>query len=94
MVWTAQKIKNLRNQLSWGPTEFARRLGCKSEYISMLEAGSVVPDLEVINQLEHLNFLVRESMNTLSNEPLAESIMTENGLEQITQKQVHEVSQD
>ncbi len=91
MVWSANSIKQLRRQLGWGPAHLARRLGCKVEDVAAWEVGTSVPNADTTSQLMYLKSFVEKNAYVLSSKPIAESLMKDKGLEQISQDELSDL---
>lgn len=83
MIWTPELIKSLRRRLGWSRAELSRRVGVKAEVIAAWEDGSRQPDSESCNQLLSLDSHVQKYSQSLASDPLAETYLEQNRLNQI-----------
>ena len=82
--WSAQSIRQLRQQLGWTQAEFSRRMGVTVAQIQKWEDGSESPEEESLNQFLALQSHLTNYSESLSMDPLAEVYLSENSLNQVT----------
>ena len=87
-IWTAEKIKSLRQQLGWSAADFSRRFGCDLEIVNQWERGEKSPSPEHIRQFESLAFHMDSISEQIQLRPQAEQFLTSNGIEQIHRDQL------
>jgi transcriptional regulator with XRE-family HTH domain len=86
VILNPEDIKQLRQRLGWSLAEMARRMGCSVDIVSAWEAGHQSPDSEVINQMEYLESYLHSYSQRISQTPLAEKVMHEDRLSQLTHR--------
>jgi len=82
--WTPEKVKKLRLRLGWSLSELARRLGCPKDILSSYEQGGIELDLEYIQKVDLLSHELERSAEQMSKRPLADIVLAEKGLNQVT----------
>lgn len=90
MSWSDKELRQLRLRLGWSLSEMARRLGCHQQQMIDMESGRVELDPEVINQCHYLNSFLEEQCQAVQKRPLAEILLKERRLEQISEALVLE----
>ena len=86
MISNPKDIRQLRQRLGWSVAEMARRMGCSVQIVTAWEAGQQSPDAEVLNQMEYLDGYGRSYSERISQTPMAEKIMHDDRLSQLTHR--------
>lgn len=86
MISNPEDIRQLRQRLGWSAAEMARRMGCSVELIAAWESGHQSPEPEVLNQMEYLDSHIRSYSEKISQTPMAEKIMQDDHLSQLTHR--------
>ena len=86
MILNPEDIKQLRQRLGWSVAEMARRMGCSVEIVIAWEDGHQSPDGEIINQMEYLDSYCRSSSERTLQTPMAEKMMQDDRLSQLTHR--------
>jgi ribosome-binding protein aMBF1 (putative translation factor) len=89
-MWSSSKIKNLRQRLGWSAVDLSRRLSCKKELVYSWESGEVEPGKEVQHQLSYLELQLLDTSQKISKSVIAENLMKDHGLSQISMDDVEE----
>lgn len=86
MVLNPEDIRQLRQRLGWSAAEMARRMGCSVDIVTAWEAGHQSPDPEILQQMEYLDNHMRSYSDRISQTPMAEKVMHEDQLSQLTHR--------
>lgn len=89
MNWAPNQIRRLRLRLGWSAAELARRLGCTVDLVISWETGEVEPDPEMHHHLGYLYACVEYNSYRILQVPMAEKIMQESSLAQVTHDTVN-----
>lgn len=81
-----QDIRNLRLRLGWSMAEMGRRMGCTAEVVLSWEEGRQSPDSDVMNQMVYLDSYTVTYNERVSQTPIAEKMMDEDRLSQLTHR--------
>lgn len=92
MNWTGDKIKDLRLRLGWSQAELARRLGCRQQTVSEWETGVYLPQNAYSQLLERLLSGLEPAAAQTRARPLAEAVMKNLGVNQVSAEVVEERS--
>jgi transcriptional regulator with XRE-family HTH domain len=93
MIMNPADIKQLRQRLGWSLAEMGRRMGCKADLVSEWETGKQCPDSDVLNQMHYLESYLMGYSERISQAPMAEKIMHEDRLSQLTHRALIDRSQ-
>lgn len=88
MEWTAESIRALRLRLGWDLCQFSRRLGLDLGEVRAWEVGDQAPDEESLRNINQLKLYADQNSLHVSQQPVADILMSDNGLEQITMTDV------
>lgn len=86
-VWVGQEVTSLRLRLGMTISDLARRLSCSVEDVQSWGAETVI-DRCYYNQLQGLLVIAESNSKAMSKRPLADSVMSSNGLDQISEEQL------
>jgi transcriptional regulator with XRE-family HTH domain len=86
VILNPDDIKQLRQRLGWSVAEMARRMGCSVDVVTAWEEGHQSPDSEIVNQMEYLDSYSRSSAERISQTPMAEKMMHDDRLSQLTHR--------
>lgn len=90
MAWTPEEIRSLRKRLGWSHSDLARRLGVGKDAVQEWEKGTLSPCRESQQDLHAIHYLMRNCSLEMSVRAVADALLEQNGLEQITSSQISE----
>jgi transcriptional regulator with XRE-family HTH domain len=93
MIANPDDIKLLRQRLGWSVAEMARRMGCAAELVFQWERGKQSPDSEILNQMQYLENYLTSYSERIAQTPLAEKVMSESSLSQLTHRDLRDRSE-
>jgi DNA-binding transcriptional regulator YiaG len=88
MNWGSTEIRSLRLRLGWSAAELGRRLGCSAETVMNWEGGKLKPGKEAHNQLSFLVTFVEQNAIRVAHEPMAELMLNDGHLAQVTNQMI------
>ncbi|MCB0419491.1 MAG: hypothetical protein KDD61_00745 [Bdellovibrionales bacterium] len=90
VVWVGQDVTNLRLRLGMTVSDLARRLSCSVDEVRTWRSETVVDSIHY-NQLQGLLHIAEGNAVAMSHRPLADSVMSSNGLNQITEDELSDL---
>ncbi|MCB0341858.1 MAG: hypothetical protein H6626_14705 [Pseudobdellovibrionaceae bacterium] len=94
MNWSPEKIRELRLRLGWDLCQFSRRLGVDTEIVRSWEQGEERPYKECLREMNQLHMYAEQNSEHTACQPLADTLMQEYSLDQITISEVVNSSLD
>lgn len=92
MAWDARQLVDLRRKLGWTASDLARRLACDVTMVQKWERDESKPQGESLHQLDYLKYHVENSSEQISQDPVADTLLNDHGLEQITKDQMDDLT--
>lgn len=89
-TWGALELRDLRCRLGWSQAEMARRLGCTLQNIMNWEEGTIGLPHEFLRTIIELDHCAKSHSTRLKNLPLADEIMGEKSLSQMSHGELTE----
>jgi transcriptional regulator with XRE-family HTH domain len=86
LITSPEDIKQLRQRLGWSVAEMARRMGCSTDVVGAWENGHQSPDPDVLNQMLYLENYLHSYCERILQKPLAEKVMHDSQLSQLTHR--------
>jgi transcriptional regulator with XRE-family HTH domain len=86
LISSPDDIKQLRQRLGWSVAEMARRMGCGTDVVTAWELGRQSPDQDVLNQMQYLDSYLHSYSERISQTPMAEKVMHDDRLSQLTHR--------
>lgn len=94
MKWNGEQVKQLRQRMGWCTANFARRLNCSQELVLKWESGEQQPESQYYPTLQLLHDSAETNAEQSRQRTLAERLLKEEGLDQITKKDIDRLTEE
>lgn len=83
LLWSGEKIRELRQRLGWSQAELARRLGCRQQTVSEWETNTYQPQNAYSQLLDQWQADSDSANRSLRLAPIADAVMKDLNVSQV-----------